>query len=342
MKLRYWLMSAALTSGIAHAGLPTPSSVKAAKATAANNSLCTAIMPFYWEIGDARSVIVSESEGVNSSGAPVLGTTKLNVDSSAKWLYGTYVVQVRGSAANLTAQDIDFLHMTSGYTNMGGDNHPAGTCPPSDDPDTVNACLLLDNPANGLPYDYQNPATIGFFDYDGGHFENHASQFTALGNVPNNTLGLTVAAQLGPDVKLTYSQPLLPGGANMTSEAYGKVLQNIVSGKLAMLGALGIYPVCTLASATCDALDSPIPWAWNYSIGHWVEDDPTVNDDGAFSSPGRQGFYPWIEAGKTYYGLIGRAVVSPHQEGVLSTQCGQMIRHAWDTGVQQTESIRSR
>jgi len=341
MKLRYWLMSAVLSSGIAHAGLPTPNSVRAAKATAANNPLCTAIMPFYWEIGDALAVMVSESEGVNSTGAPILGTTDLNVDSSAKWLYGTYVVQVRGSAANLTMQDINFLHMTSGYTNMGGDNHPAGTCPSSDEPDTVNVCLTLDNPINGLPYDYQNPATVGLFDYDGGHFENHASQFTALGNTPNNRLGRTVAAQLGRGVSLTYSQPLLPGGANMTSAAYGKVLQNIVAGKLYMLDALGIDPVCTLASATCDALNSPIPWAWQYSIGHWVEDDPTVDDDGAFSSPGRQGFYPWIEAGKTYYGLIGRAVVSSQPEGVLSTQCGQLIRHAWDTGIQQTGPTRS-
>src|ERR1700691_1437730 len=107
MKLRYWLTAAVLTSGIAHAALPTPTSVRAAKATAANNPLCTAIVPFYWEIGDSLGVIISESEGVNSSGDPVLGTTNLNVDSSAKWLYGTYVVQVRGSAANLTTQDIN-------------------------------------------------------------------------------------------------------------------------------------------------------------------------------------------------------------------------------------------
>jgi hypothetical protein len=31
-------------------------------------------MPFYWEIGDALAVMVSESEGVNSTGAPILGT----------------------------------------------------------------------------------------------------------------------------------------------------------------------------------------------------------------------------------------------------------------------------
>jgi hypothetical protein len=346
MKLKAWklkccLASALLPAGFAHASLPTPTSAKAAKATAANNPLCTAIMPFYWEIGDAVGVVVSASEGVDSSGAPILSTTNLNVDSSAKWLYADYVVQMRGAAANLTTQDINFLHMTSGYTNIGGDNHPAGTCPSTDDPDTVNVCLTLDNPINGLPYDYQNPATVGFFDYDGGHFENHASQFTALGNVANPLLGPTVAAQLGHGVSLSYSQPLLPGGANMTSAAYGKVLQNIVAGKLFMLDALGIDPVCTLASTTCDALNSPIPYAWHYSIGHWVEDDPTVDDDGAFSSAGRQGFYPWIEAGKVYYGLIGRAVKSPLQEGVLSIQCGQMIRRAWDTGVQQTGTTRS-
>ena len=28
--------------------------------------------------------------------------------------------------------------------------------------------------------------------------------------------------------------------------------------------------------------------------------------DGAFSSPGLFGFYPWIDAGKTYYGVLAR------------------------------------
>lgn len=343
MKHGYWLAMAPLLVGMAYAAGPTPGSAKAAKATAANNPLCTAIEPFFWEIGSASGQLVSASEGVDSSGDPVTGSTSMNVASSAKWLYGTYVVQTRGAAANLTAQDVNFLHFTSGYTNMGGDGNVTNRCPSSDSPDTVNVCLTLINPATDLPYDYQNPSTIGFFYYDAGHIENHASQFTTIGNTPNASLGHAIGSQLGSNVTLTYSQPLLAGGAYMTPSSYAHVLQHILAGTLFMHDALGIDPVCTLASSTCNAMNSPIPWAWHYSIAHWVEDDPTVGDDGAFSSPGAQGFYPWIDSTKTYYGLIGRAKQGPEgatQQGVLSAQCGQMIRLAWNTGVQQKGTMR--
>jgi hypothetical protein len=72
-----------------------------------------------------------------------------------------------------------------------------------------------------------------------------------------------------------------------------------------------------------------------------VEDDPTTNGDGAFSSPGAFGFYPWIEASKNYYGVISRQAGSGNgeQEGYASAQCGRLIRHAWDPGAQQTGAI---
>ena len=154
--------TADLTPATANAE-PTASSVAAATVTAQNNSLCTAIRPFYWEIGDQNSALVSGSLGTDSSGNPVLATTMLSIASSSKMIYGTYVVQLRGSAANLTSQDVNFLHFTSGYTNMG-DSTTGGECPRTDTPDTVNTCLALPNPANGLPYSYQDPRTIGKFD----------------------------------------------------------------------------------------------------------------------------------------------------------------------------------
>jgi hypothetical protein len=323
-------------AGSAHAQqMPTPTSATAATATAKGNPICKEIQPFFWEIGDATGPEVSGSEGGNSSNPPVTSTTSMDVASSAKWLYAAYVVQLRGGASFLTTEDINFLHMTSGYTNLGNNNSPAGTCPSSDVPDTVDVCLTKLNPANGLPYDYQNPATIGFFDYDGGHYENHAGLYTPLGTAPNSNLGAKVGSLIGPNVALSYSQPLIPGAAHMTPAAYGQFLQNIVDGTLGMYEALGTNAVCTIASSTCQALNSPFTWAWEYSMGHWVEDDPTVFDDGAFSSAGGQGFYPWIEASKIYWGLIGRAATGAGQQGLESVQCGQLVRHAWDTGVVQ-------
>jgi hypothetical protein len=340
MNERFVSIAALLIAGVAQAGgPPTSNSVAAATETAEQNSLCTGIEPFFWEIGDKTGPLASGSVGVDSTGAPVLASTKMDTASAAKWLYGIYVVQERGAAANLTAEDINFLEMTSGYTNMGNDDSPAGTCPGTDNPDTVDVCLTRDNPANHLPYNYQNPATIGFFDYDAGHFENHASLYTTLGTVPKTNLGSVVSKVFGPGANYIYTEPLLPGAAYMAPSTFALILQNVVSGALAMNGALGIDPICTYASSTCNALNSPIPEPWHYSIAHWIEDDPQVHGDGAFSAPGGQGFYPWIEASKTYYGLLARAAEGPQRQGFQSVQCGRLIRHAWDTGVQQKGKI---
>lgn len=216
-----------------------------------------------------------------------------------------------------------------------------GQCPSTDSPDTVNICLALPNPANGLPYSYQDPNTVGKFDYDSGHLENHASQYGGLGDVPLGSLGSTVGSMLGTNISFVYTEPLLAGGIYANSNEYTPVLRNIISGSLAMHDALGTNPVCTLpSSAGCDAVKSPIPEAWHYSMAHWVEDDPTSNGDGAFSSPGAFGFYPWIEASKTYYGVISR---EDQQLGAgaayNSVQCGRLIRRAWDTGIEQTGTI---
>lgn len=316
---------------------PTLNSVSAANATVQNNALCTAIQPFYWEVGNQTSALISGSQGVTSGGTPILASTVFSIASASKWIYGTYVVQQRGSAAALTPQDINFLHFTSGYTNMG-DPTAAGECSSTNSPDTVNACLAETSSTNGLPYSYQNPATIGKFDYDGGHLENHASLYGGLGNVPLVQLGTTVGTLLGTPI--VYTEPLLPGGIYASSNTYSAILRNILSGALYMHDALGIDPVCTLPSTTCNSVHSPSPEAWHYSMAHWVEDDPATNGDGAFSSAGAFGFYPWIEASKKYYGVIslenqGQAA----RYGYASAQCGRLIRRAWDTGIVQTGTI---
>ena len=77
---------------------------------------------------------------------------------------------------------------------------------------------------------------------------------------------------------------------------------------------------------------SPFGSSFHYSLGHWVEDDPTTGD-GAFSSAGLFGFYPWIDASKTYYGIIARFQVRSPGAGAASQACGAQIRKAWKTGV---------
>lgn len=91
-------------------------------------------------------------------------------------------------------------------------------------------------------------------------------------------------------------------------------------------------PACPTACPSA-ALSTPIPGSerWHYSLGHWLESDPSVGA-GAFSSAGAFGFYPWIDADRTYYGVLACAVLRA-QAGYESAQCGRLIRQAWLTGV---------
>jgi hypothetical protein len=192
-----------------------------------------------------------------------------------------------------------------------------------------------------VAYDAQNPATVGKFDYDSGHLENHASQLGGIGGTLNANLGATIGNLLGANGALAYSEPLLAGGIRTTTQNYALVLRHILDGSLYMHDALGTHPVCTRPSAACNAVSSPIRESWHYSMAHWVEDDPSTNGDGAFSSPGAFGFYPWIDSSKSFYGVIARAQASDGsiQEGYASAQCGRLIRHAWMTGLEQTGAL---
>jgi hypothetical protein len=324
-----------------NSGPPTANSVAAATATAVDNALCTLIAPFYWEIGNASGALASASVGTPA----VLASSRVSIASASKWIYGTYVVQKRGGVANLTSQDINFLHFTSGYTNMGSDTSSATCTPPASGADSINYCLTLTS-ATGAPFNGIDQSTVGVFDYDSGHEENHAGQFQPEINALDKAdLGPAIVAGLGlpNSVNLLYTQPLLAGGIFASANDYTPVLQGILSGQLLMHDALGTSPVCAWSVGTgCDAASSPvITEKWHYSIAHWVEDDPSQNNDGAFSSPGAFGFYPWIEAQKNYYGVISREVAtgSGIQNGVASAQCGALIRHAWDTGTEQTGAI---
>jgi hypothetical protein len=315
---------------------PSPNSVAAATATAVENPLCQNVAPFYWEIGDQNGALAGASVGTTSTG-PVLASTPYSIASASKLLYAAYVTEVRGAASNLSASDINFLHFTSGYTNMDDANSLTSICPTTLDPDTINECLTLTNPQTGASYAAQNPATIGLFDYDSGHMENHASQSMGIGTVGVKQLGAMIAPVLGADVAFNYTEPLMSGGVTTTAETYAIVLRNILSGSLAMREALGTSPVCTLESPTCTADYTPFPLeAWHYSIGHWVEDNPATHGDGAFSSGGTFGFYPWIDSTKSYYGVISHYM---ENSGYPTVECGRLIRRAFVTGIQQTGSI---
>ncbi|HSW08691.1 hypothetical protein [Aquabacterium sp.] len=295
--------------------------ISAATATAQSSSnTCSGVRPFYWEIGDKTQRLAGGS--VNASGSSTVydaGTT-IEIASASKWLYGAYVAEVRGGA--LTAEDIRFLNFRSGYTNFGFLG--------CDQTDTVASCVARNN--NGV----LSPENIDRFYYSGGHMEKHASLPAPgmnLGPLANGALGAEIRRVLGTDINLSYSQPQLAGGARTSARDYATFLRKLLNQQLKMAALLGSYPVCTNPKTCPTAASAPTPsdLSWHYSIAHWVEDDP-VSGDSAYSSLGAFGFYPWIDATKTWYGVVSRASLIGAAD---SANCGALVRKAWVTGVVQ-------
>ena len=302
---------------------------------------------FYWEIGDGNPD--DTRSGSVGPGAPV-NSDSMNIASASKWLYAAYVAEKFGGV--LSAYDIRFLTMSSGYVGMGPDQCNPTT---STGPETVNQCL-----AHGTNSDY-TPGLDGYWIYNSGHFENHAvhAGIGSSGNVID--LGSDNETALATEMTTTlhhvflFSQPLLAGGVVTTPARYAAFLQDILQDHLQMHDLLGTSARCTndtdLSCSTTIAPPlsngNPIPHDvyWDYSIGHWVESDPDhpaqANADGSYSSAGSRGFYPWIDSTQTWYGLVARDANrtnpdgSSVDEGWNSFLCGARVQLAWMTATHQ-------
>jgi hypothetical protein len=294
--------------------------IGAAMATAGSaDNDCAAIRPFYWELGDAATVRASGA--VAAAGADPAGPRAVDADtvlplaSASKWLYAAYVLQRRGGSP--TADDLRLLTQRAGYVSFQG-------CRPGQ---SVDGCLAWQS--NGS----FTPSAEGRFFYNGGHFQRHASQF-GLGALTAEALAEEWRAWLGSDLEIGMSLAQPAGGASGSAATYARFLRKLLSGELALGGWLGQAAACA-TPAGCPAgvaLYSPGPddETWHYSLGHWVEDDPD-RGDGSFSSPGAFGFYPWIDASRSLYGVVARSAGAG--SGLASARCGRLIRQAWRTGV---------
>ncbi len=288
----------------------------AARQTAETNAHCVAVQPFHWQIGDASGRLAGGGAGTN----PPTALTRMSVASASKLVYGAYVAELRGG--QLSAEDVRFLTFTSGFTQFD-------LCLRDQ---TVAECqsyqgALIHN--GGYVHDND-----GLFYYSGGHMQMHAT-LVGLGADDNAALAREVNTRLGLPGGIDYGQPQLAGGVQTTAESYGRFLQRIVAGRLKINALLGTHAVCTNPTTCATAASTPVPAneSWHYSIGHWVEDDPQVGD-GAFSSPGAFGFYPWIDKDKLWWGTLAREDHSDSTvgQGARSTYCGRQIRAAWLSG----------
>lgn len=293
---------------------------QAARDTADHNPSCVAAQPFYWEIGNANGAQASGSAG----GSRYNAHSEMQIASASKWVYASYVVQKRGGVQQLTSDDINHLHFTSGYTHFKmmscGRFATVGSCDREKAPD---------------------PQTAGQFDYNGGHMQHHADAVMGLGAMKADAFTNELLGQIGADVGLTFHSPQPAGGGYGSPAAYAVMLRKILNGQLLMRDALGTHAVCA-SPTNCRAPEntavySPVPsnMTWHYSIGHWVEDG-----DQAYSSPGAFGFYPWINHDRDTYGIIARhefkgllsASDDLQRPAFQSVDCGRLIRQAWFSG----------
>lgn len=308
-------LAAGLAAACGGGGDPAPSldtatRVAAARQTATSNAQCQAISPFYFEIGDKTGAIASASIGASTYTA----STQMNIASASKWLFGAYVAEVRAGA--LTTADIQATQMLSGYVSMG------------------SACGANMTVASCFSFSSNNrytPSSLGRYHYDSGHFQKWGVD-NGMASMTGPQVASAYQSLLGSDIPVTFNGPLLAGGAIMSADGYAIFLRKILNGQLRIANLLGSQKTCTLPGACASADYSPVSKEWNYSIGHWVEDDP-LTGDGTYSSTGAFGFYPWINSTKTHYGIVARE--DAPGSGDASADCGRHLRKAFATGVVQ-------
>ena len=315
-------------SGLALAAAPSPAPSLLARQQAALAvaqspvNACALARPFYWEVGGPQAVLASGAVGEGAPGR----RSSVPTASASKWLYSAYVVERRGG--QLTESDVRFLTFRSGYTRFR-------FCR---DGQTVDQCRgALINGRGRL-----EASTEGAFFYNGGHLQEHA-RLMGLGGLDGLGLGEEIRhglrTALGHDLALGFGQAQPAGGGLSSAADYADFLQALLRGNLKLSKLLGSHAVCTnpLTCPQGEALQTPIPEneSWHYSLGHWVEDDPVLGD-GAFSSPGLFGFYPWLSADRQWYGLVVRndrqGLMSRDPQAkpaIESVNCGRLIRDAW-------------
>lgn len=376
---------------------PQTNSCVAVAATAANNALCNALTAYYYEFGNSTTVLFSGTggkhycatagnggsptcssgtgtaancpgSGIGSSGngcpasVDVTSRTQAVVYASgSKWIYGGYVSQTQdvadGGPATVPSIQQPFMNFTSGYIGMSN----GGTaCNGSNSP---NTCLALNPVYTGV-----TSAAVGHFDYDAGHFQNHASQYGIMGNkltyptTGSTAMGGVLRTGLGLTGSITYTNALLAGGLYGPIADYVTFMQMIMTGALSIGLDLKYNATCmengasytvdaggtSITPTTCAAVAGANPYSpykYYYSFGHVIEADETVHGDYAFSSAGSYGVYPALAADKSFYEVLSRRAQPAYYglgtQGIASLKCGVLLRAAWKTGVEQTGTIPS-
>ncbi len=353
--------------------------IGAASTAAATNPACHVISDgstgadgFYWEIDDQNGIVTDSASGLVAAGSinpPGVSApkyqraTSMPIASASKWLYGAYVAETVAVQNNgvwqIAPAYVPFLNFTSGYADMQDACSAAATGIANP---TVQDCLNQPGTIPGTTNATLVAPLQGVFYYNSGHFEvfqaGAAASIAGVMNGAKDTNSILASkltqafAAKNVQMSLIYYTPILAGGVYTTPADYAAFLQGLIRPANALImasllnpSASDPYAVCTNSvDPTCTtAKYSPLQGeaSFHYSIGHWIEDDPLAGD-GAYSSAGAYGFYPWVNVSKTYAGLVARSDTSHSSTdlgpGFKSQQCGLAIRSAFFNGVVQSAS----
>ena len=295
----------------------------AAISTATNNTSCSILKPYYWEIGGKYNVFVSGEVNDYPNNAddpndrtvrddPTLvfhADTRTAIASATKWLYGAYVAERIGNEA-YTSTDMAALNMTSGFStfnNCSVPNKRTGIVK-----DCAPPIPLGQTTAAPIPED------VGYFAYGGNHFQQHGatrtySQMIVDPNIPEptslvsrNNAGLTATftrvlnfappnPELGLPGALGFGNPGLAGGAVTTAAGYRGFLQRMMRNELLISAYeyLGWNQSCAWNGPGCDAT-FPVTYTSippgnerpSYAWGHWVEDKEANKIVGVYEGDG--------------------------------------------------------
>ncbi|PJZ65002.1 hypothetical protein CH371_16010 [Leptospira wolffii] len=331
--------SAALLLSISSEQTPTPFTVvatgqqaklDAVEQTATTNAFCTALGSFYWEIGDKNG-----SYGFSSVAGSTNASTSMLIASASKWIWGAYVLQKVGTPGT---NEKSYLRMLSNYDNLSDSSCNLTL--------TVNACFTAGPGNDGTNNNnYLDSVNANKYYYNGGHFQAYAalnpSGLTpSLTNFTRAQLAAEVANTLfsGSNPGISYAVPQPAGGVITNASVYASFLRRILNSDITMGSYLGADPVVThpdknpTAAAYSPFRITATQEETHYSYGHWIED--STGNDGSYSSPGKFGFYPWIDPSNSTYGILARYSTSGLAY-LQSVYCGRLLRKAFQTGVAQ-------
>jgi hypothetical protein len=181
-----------------------------------------------------------------------------------------------------------------------------------------------------------NSTTIGAAGPNGAWLINGISQNGKQTNQSTATSGTTTTVLTDSTQSWTTNQ----WSAYQLLDITRKTACNVGANTATTVSCQGASSIVGMVSGDTYAFisgSSPIPENWLYSMMGWEETDPASNGDGAYSSAGADGFYPWISHDKSLVGVL--AALSGPGTGFQSAQCGRVIRRAWTSGNGQSASI---